>query len=118
MFGLFKTRARKTLELEARLSSPSGEPIYGEIEFDEYNDGSWRLEIELKHRETPLHMNGPIDVRVDGVAVGAIAAGPGVTYFRRSQRDGPLGIEPQLGQRIEIVQGGSVIAAGEFEHDD
>ena len=118
MFGLFKARPRKTRELEAHLSSPSRASVYGEIEFEEYSDGSWRLEIELKHRETPLHLNGPIELRVESRIIGSIAAGPGVTYFRRSDQDGSLGFEPAVGQVLEIVQSGEVIASGTLRRDD
>ncbi|MEL7487964.1 MAG: hypothetical protein AAGJ87_12200 [Pseudomonadota bacterium] len=113
MFGWFKSRPRKRLDLEARLKPTTAGGPYGDVEVQVFDDGSWDLEIELKNQA------GTADValHVDGARVGSFAARAGETEFRRSDRDGVLGFDPQVGQAVSLHAEGRELCAGVFHRD-
>ena len=108
---------RKLQELEAKLSAPDGRrDLYGDIEFDSYEDGGWKLEIEIEHpQEKP---EGPLEIRFDGMPVKAfdVARGPDTEVTYRSTHS-DLAKRPDARTKVDVYSASGVILSGVFVID-
>ena len=112
-------RARKTLDLEARLTAADGSRMHGELEYEAYEDGSWELDIEVDHfSPAPA---GPLSVRIDGTEVHAL---PVATNRHESEaelssrRGDTLSAQPSAGSKADIIDAnGTVLMSGVFARE-
>lgn len=109
-------RARKTVDLEARLIAADGGQMHGELEYEAYEDGSWELDIEVDHF-TPAPA-GPLRVRIDGKEVYSL---PVSTNRHESEaelslkRGDTLLATPSVGSKAEIFDAhGTILMSGTF----
>ena len=115
MFGFIK-RSKKTVNLEAKLSDPNDRWIFGEVELEGFDNGDYRLEIELT--APGRQFSDGLEFRVEGTMVGHFRAPRSRRNdFVRTQRDGELGFDPAIGQRVELWADGERIVSGQFERD-
>lgn len=115
MFNWFKPRAREVIDLEARLSSDLNPGIFGEAEFEGYDDGSWAFTVSLSHKYERLP--DLIEVVVHGMKRLTLVPEKQYTYFRRTHNDGDLPFEPVAGMLLEIQANGEVIVSGTLKSD-
>jgi len=78
----YEPRPVKIIDLEARLKDANGGPMYGEIEYEEYEDGNWELEIEIEHARTKPE--GPFNIRMNGKKIASIDASRGYDTEKNS----------------------------------
>lgn len=115
MFGLLDGRP-KVLNLEAKLACGRDRWVYGEVELDVFEGGGYRLEIELTApgRRFP----SGLEMFVDGAFIGRFDAPHGRrNEFVRSDRDGPLGFAPRIGQTVDLRTDGETVVSGVFAPD-
>lgn len=108
-------RVEKVVDLEADLKSADGSGFYGEAEYTEYSDGSWKFEVELEHRGgAPA---GLAEAFVDGVRVGALTARGDESELELRGPADTLAKTPADGSRVDVRAGGAVLVSGAFAPD-
>lgn len=124
MFGWLKSlfnsdpAPRKISELEAKLYAPDGSrAVWGDVEFDAYEDGGWSLEIEIDHpTEKP---SGPLELKINGVTVHTFDVSP--RHETETKLNSLLGHTlaqaPEMGMTADVYSGGTMILSGTFQHD-
>ena len=106
---------QKTMELQAKLLPVTGQHMFGEAEFEIYDNDGWELEAEVdfrggqRPRQLIMYLSGkPILNLVPDhdEAEGKLT----------SRRGDILGVVPTAGMPIEIKQAGQTVLTGTFEH--
>lgn len=104
-------RARKVLELEAKLLPVSGANLFGEAEFELYDDEGWEFEAEVDFRGglTPA----PMTLWLDGREFMTLSPDHDESEGKLSSRRGDrLTILPKEGMQVDIKQAGNIMLQG------
>lgn len=115
---LFSSGPRKVLDIEAKMTSQQ-EGLYGEAEFEGYEDGSFGFELEVKHHGHTL--TGPLSVFIDNIQIGTLDVhnGRSETEINLSSHRGDMLVEyPDIGRNIHITDAiGNMLMGGSFQPD-
>ena len=105
---------QKTMELQAKLLPTNGAHLFGEAEFETYDNDGWELEAEVDFRngERPspmiMYLRGQPDLH--------LATDNDETEGKlSSRRRDILGVTPTEGMPIEIKMAGETVLSGTFE---
>lgn len=114
----YEPAPKKIKDIEAHLSAANGGFIHGDIEYEEYEDGNWELEIEIEHGRTPPE--GPYDVRIAGKALNALPVDTRrdeteKKYF--SKHGDTLPLTPDVGMSVEVHTPAGLLLSGTFGID-
>ncbi len=104
---------RKTMELQAKLVPLDGQKMFGEAEFEVYDNDGWELEAEVDFRggQRP----SPLIMYLNGKPVLNLAPDHDESEGKLSSRRGDiLGVVPSEGMPIEIKQAGETVLSGTF----
>ena len=113
LFGV-QPAPRKTMELQAKLLPTNGQPMFGEAEFETYDNDGWELEAEVDFRngERP----SPMIMYLKGRPVLNLSPDHDEAEGKLSSRRGDiLGVTPTEGMPIEIKMAGETVLSGKFE---
>ncbi|MEM7460164.1 MAG: hypothetical protein AAF331_11915 [Pseudomonadota bacterium] len=105
---------QKTMELQAKLLPTNGAHLFGEAEFETYDNDGWELEAEVDFRngERPT----PLIMYLKGKPVLNLAPDHDESEGKLSSRRGDiLGVTPLEGMPIEIKMAGETVLSGKFE---
>ena len=105
---------QKTMELQAKLLPLNGQRMFGEAEFETYDNDGWELEAEVDFRggERP----SPLIMYLGGKPILNLAPDHDESEGKLSSRRGDiLGVVPAEGMPIEIKQAGQTVLSGTFE---
>ena len=105
---------QKTMELQAKLLPTNGAHMFGEAEFETYDNDGWELEAEVDFRngERPA----PLIMYLRGQPVLNLAPDHDESEGKLSSRRGDiLGVTPMEGMPIEIKMAGQTVLSGKFE---
>lgn len=105
---------QKTLELQAKLLPTDGQRMFGEAEFETYDNDGWELEAEVDFRggQRP----SALIMYLSGKPVLNLAPDHDESEGKLSSRRGDiLGVVPTEGMPIEIKQAGQIVLSGTFE---
>jgi len=105
---------RKIMELQAKLVPLAGQKMFGEAEFEVYDNDGWELEAEVDFRggQRP----SPLIMYLNGKPVLNLAPDHDESEGKLSSRRGDiLGVVPAEGMPIEIKQAGQTVLSGTFE---
>ncbi len=104
----------KTLELQAKLLPLDGLHMFGEAEFETYDNDGWELEAEVEFRggQRP----SPLIMYLNGKPVSNLAPDHDESEGKLSSRHGDiLCVVPTEGMPIEIKRAGQTVLSGKFE---
>lgn len=104
----------KTMELQAKLLPMDGQHMFGEAEFEIYDNDGWELEAEVDFRggQRP----SPLIMYLSGKPVLNLAPDHDESEGKLSSRRGDiLGVVPTEGMPIEVKQAGQTVLSGTFE---
>lgn len=119
LFGGGAPRARKMLDLDARLSAADpASPLHGEAEYEAWEDGSWQFEVEVEGPDGTTAPAGLVAM-INGAEVGALSPRGDEAELKLSQRRGDtLAVFPEVGSTIEVRDAsGAVLVSGMFQPD-
>jgi len=106
---------QKTMELQAKLLPTNGAHLFGEAEFETYDNDGWELEAEVDFRngERP----SPLIMYLKGQPVLNLTPDDyDESEGKLSSRRGDiLGVVPSEGMPIEIRRDGETVLSGTFE---
>ncbi|MEO1552752.1 MAG: hypothetical protein AAFR82_02365 [Pseudomonadota bacterium] len=105
---------QKTMELQAKLLPINGAHLFGEAEYETYDNDGWELEAEVDFRngERP----SPLIMYLSGQPVLNLAPDHDESEGKLSSRRGDiLGVTPKEGMPIEIKMAGQTVLSGKFE---
>ena len=112
----YEPRPTKIIDIEAKLKDANGGPMYGEIEYEQYEDGNWELEIEIEHANT--QPEGPFDIRLNGKPIASVPVSlRGFDTEKRftSKAGDTLHTVPNIGAVIEVRTPTGILLTGSFE---
>ena len=117
MFNILKAifATHQVQDLEADLYSPAYPQFRGEAELYASSNGRYTLEIELKHDNRTL--SDTLALHVDDTQVGYVPVQASGRSFRRTERDGPLGFDPEIGQTVQLWDQDTMVFEGTFVRD-
>lgn len=104
----------KTMELQAKLLPTDGQHMFGEAEFETYDNAGWELEAEVDFRngERP----SALIMYLKGQPVLNLAPDHDESEGKLSSRRGDiLGVTPTEGMPIEIKKAGETVLSGTFQ---
>lgn len=109
---------RKMLDLEARLAPKDPvSPLHGEGEFEAWEDGSWRFEVEVEGPDGTPAPAGLVAF-IDGVDVGPLTPRGDEAELKLSSRAGnTLATLPDAGSVLEVKGPAGEHLNGDFLHD-
>ena len=111
---MFKAK-RVMEELEARLSCAESGGRAGKIERKQYGDGEHRMSIRV--RNLKLEAPGSATVLVDDTSVAEVQLTDGAGKLDLRSERGDVVPAVAIGQLVELVYGGRVVASGRFALD-
>lgn len=106
--------ARPVTELAAKLLPIDNHRLFGEAEFEVYQDQSWSLEVEVEFRNGQRAR--PLCVHVEGQPMLKLCPDLDESEGKLSSRRGddlPLMIE--AGMQIDVRQDGIIVLSGRFD---
>lgn len=109
-----KPAPQKTMELQAKLLPLNGQHMFGEAEFEIYDNDGWELEAEVDFRggQRP----SPLIMYLSGKPVLNLAPDHDESEGKLSSRHGDiLGVVPTEGMAIEVKRAGQTVLSGTFE---
>ncbi|MEL6473869.1 MAG: hypothetical protein AAFQ21_07265 [Pseudomonadota bacterium] len=109
-------RARKRVDLDARLSAPDGGPLHGEEEFEAYDDGRWSFEVEVEHGHGGAPA-GPLEAYLNVTSLGTLSLRGDESELKLFSDTGALPMEPAEGMAIDVRASGAIVVAGTFRRD-
>jgi len=110
------SRSRKIADLEARLVAAPGKPLRGELECEAWENGDWKIDIEIDHpHEIPA---GPWQIFVNGKKITEMQ--PSMRHetekTMRSDRD-MLAFKLEPGMPVEVRNREGVMLSGTLQVD-
>lgn len=109
-----KPAPQKTMELQAKLLPLNGQHMFGEAEFEIYDNDGWELEAEVDFRggQRP----SPLIMYLSGKPILNLAPDHDESEGKLSSRHGDiLGVVPTEGMAIEVKRAGQTVLSGTFE---
>lgn len=110
----YQPAPQKTMELQAKLLPVNGQHLFGEVEFEVYDNEGWELEAEVDFRggQRPC----PLIMYLGGKPVLNLTPDHDESEGKLSSRRGDiLGVIPAEGMPIEIKRAGQTVLSGTFE---
>ena len=114
----YQPRPVKIKNIEARLSSANGARVHGDIEYEEYEDGNWELEIEIEYGRTPPE--GPFDVRIAGKPICSLPVDTRRDETEKkflSKIGDTIAVQPDIGMTVEVHTPAGLLLSGTFAPD-
>ena len=108
----------KIKNIEARLAAANGGHIYGDIEYEEYEDGNWELEVEIKHGRRPPE--GPYTVNINGQTLCSLPVDTRRDETEKkfkSKFGDTLSVQPDIGMQVEVHTPAGPLLRGSFVPD-
>ena len=110
----YEPAPQKTMELQAKLLPVNGQHMFGEAEFEIYDNDGWELEAEVDFRggQRPR----PLIMYLNGKPILNLVPDHDESEGKLTSRRGDiLGVVPIEGMPIEVKQAGKTVLSGTFE---